>query len=121
MAQTAAAAETIYECTADYNTRDGVILPQIVFFVDEAKGTARVLDGRIQSLVGAPLDGELEKRSAKVHRIEWEIKDTPTNIGKIDVAYRANLNHATNSYTMDATVGGYDNEPRGQGRCKVLR
>ncbi len=126
LAGTAAAApglarERVYDCTASFNTTNGFIAPRIVFFVDAEKGSARVLDGIVQSINGGPMAGRLSKRSEKVHRIEWRVENMPTQAGALDVTYRVNLNHAAQTYTMDARVAGYDNDARGQGRCKLAQ
>ncbi len=119
MAAPLAAAERVYDCTASFNTTRGFIAPRVIFFVDAQKGTVRVLDGIIQSAAGEPLAAKLAKRSDKVHRIDWEVRNLPTQAGAINVKYRANLNHAARTYTMEAGVAGYDNDARGQGSCKL--
>ncbi|MCV3272584.1 hypothetical protein [Roseobacter sinensis] len=115
------AAETVYDCTASFNTTRGFIAPRIVFFVDAQRGTVRVLDGIIQAVNGGPVEGSLKARSEKVHRIDWRVSNVATEAGALNITYRANLNHAAQTYTMEARIGGYDNDARGQGSCKVAR
>ncbi|MDW3222472.1 MAG: hypothetical protein R8G34_06210 [Paracoccaceae bacterium] len=118
-ATAATAAEVIYDCSASYNSSKGFIGPRVVFFIDTEKAIVRVLDGVVQGTVGAPIEGKLTKRSDKVYRIDWRVINVPTQAGALNVTYRADLNHVAKSYTMEARVGGYDNDARGEGRCKI--
>lgn len=120
-ASSALASEVIYDCTATYNTKSGFIGPRVVLFVDAEKSSVRVLDGLIQGTAGGPIEGKLTKQSDKVHRIDWRVENVKTQAGALNVTYRVNLNHVANSYTMEAKVGGYDNDARGEGRCKIAR
>lgn len=117
----ASAAEIIYDCKASFNTKNGFLGPQVIFFVDADNGTVRVLDGVVQGVVGEPVEGTLSDRSDKVYRIEWRIRNIPTDREDLNVAYRANLNHATNKYSMEAQISGYANDVRAQGACQVSR
>ena len=121
LAGAASAAETVYDCNASFHTSNGFIAPRVILFIDEAKGTARVLDGVVQGVIGEPLEAKLSKSSSKVNRLTWTVNNIPTQSHQLDVSYRLNFNHQSKSYTMTATVGGYDNDARGEGRCKLAR
>ncbi len=121
MGTAVSAQERIYSCEASYQSSDGFVGPQIVFFIDEAKGSVRVLDGIVQHYSGGPVEGKLTKRSDKIFVINWAVDNIKSRERIVGADYRANLNISRNRYTMKAVVRGYDNNSRGEGRCKLVQ
>ncbi|WP_298972425.1 hypothetical protein [uncultured Roseobacter sp.] len=115
------AAETIYGCEATYVSKQGFVGPEIYFFLDEEKGTVRVLDGVVQSVTDGPMAGKLTKRSNSIYRVNWTVANIKGRTTELTVNYTGNLYLEKNKYTISAVVRGYDNKVRGEGRCKILK
>lgn len=115
------AAETVYSCDATYTSRWGYVAPQVVFFLDEQNEKARVLDGVVQGVNGGPIEAQFSKRSDAVRTITWTLNNIKTTSSTVDGTYKANLNLSKMTYTVKVTLSGTGSDPRGQGRCKILR
>jgi len=111
-------AEDVYDCTAQHRGSDGWTPDRVIFFVDAEKQTARVLDGVTQYVEGGPIDAKLQKRSETAYNINWVVRNIPSrNEGALTAEFSAILRPEKGRFSVTATVRGYDNSPRSQGRC----
>ncbi|GFE52059.1 hypothetical protein So717_38120 [Roseobacter cerasinus] len=117
----ASAAETVYECKASHKSPNGFVGPRTIFFVDDKKGTVRVLDGIIQRYNGGPMQVEVKERSETSYRLSWTVVDLQTTEGKYDLNYTAILRPKVRKYQVNVVGINYRRRPRAEGNCTIVQ
>ncbi|WP_291727111.1 hypothetical protein [Leisingera sp. F5] len=118
-----AKATITYDCEIKVFTSNGWIAPRVLVMWDEQSETAKIYDGYIHDLVGEPIPATVEKRSETSYNLDWRVSDIPVSNArtKVDGLYSAVLNMKQNTLSIRGVITGFDNAPRGKGKCIVKK
>lgn len=121
LTNTAMAGLTIYDC-APYNIEKqyGWISERIIVFVDDETKTASVLDGYIHHVHNEPIPVSYSELKNGKFRVKWSVSGIPVRgNAKGSASWSATVSPSKAEMQVRATVDGYDNRPRGHGKCEV--
>lgn len=121
-AASASAARLTYDCEFVEYGQDNWVSPRVILTIADGETSAAALDGTIQEVHGAPIAVKFKRRSAKSVSFTWTVKQVPgRNNTTLTGTFHVVLNQQKLSATMSVDVHGYDNEPRGKGKCKIIK
>ncbi|MDA7963336.1 hypothetical protein [Ruegeria sp.] len=123
LTNTAMADLTIYDCTP-YNIEKqyGWISERIIVIVDEETKSASVLDGYIQYVHKEPIAVSYSELKNGKFRVQWSVSGIPVRgNAKGSASWSATVSPSKAEMQVRATVAGFDNRPRGHGKCEVSR
>ncbi|WP_152612809.1 hypothetical protein [Leisingera sp. ANG-M6] len=116
-------AETVYDCEIKAFTNNGWIAPRVIVMWNDEDESAKIYDGFIHELVGEPLEARVERRNEISYNLDWRVNDIPVGNArtKVDGLYTGVLNMKQNTLSIRGVITGYENLPRGRGKCKVKK
>jgi len=110
-----------YLCTSKPGQGDGWIPETTLFFIDEEKNGAAVLNTITLAVSAQPVPARLRVRNDGQQLISWTVSNLPTNEGRrVSARYRALFSPKTKSVNIKATIANGLNAPSGTGSCVVL-
>ena len=118
-AATAANAQVL-DCAIEAGaSQNGFITDRYIFEVDEASGTATVIDGVIQHETGKPIPAKLSANEKKTG-LSWSLKLVSTTGKSVRMMYRASYIKATKTMQISVVPGGgeYAGGFEARGTCK---
>jgi hypothetical protein len=116
---TMAQAEQVFVCDMNSELGQSAISNQFVFGLNPGDKTAIVSDILIQGTTGGPLVAEIANETADRYTIKWRI-DSSNNSAYRSIPtllFRATINKADFSISIQAIPPAYDNRFNSQGTC----
>ncbi|MHA6262253.1 hypothetical protein ACXYMO_03545 [Arenibacterium sp. CAU 1754] len=111
-----------YDCTVK-DDGSNWIPKRVIFSIDEKAGKALVLDGIIHNQFQRPIAAKFSRHSEKSIRLDWEIRNL--DVGNVNmkehVSYTLTMNQRTLVVVEKAFLHFFDNRPRAQGKCKIIK
>jgi hypothetical protein len=102
------------------------------FIIDEAAGTATVLDGAVQSVYKKPIAVKYRSKAGGEHVLSWKVRGVPGHKrrtvegtvrmdtdAKLNPKYWATLDPEARTVSVRVRVGTATSTYWGKGRCKV--
>lgn len=109
-----------YECTLKSYSRTGWVPETLYLAIDKDKNVGAAYDYFIETVHGTPIPVDLEKEGDTRYKFNWNLNGVPMEGNERGVvSYTVRLNEKSRSLTLKAILHGYDNEIRGQGKCKL--
>ncbi|WP_159082384.1 hypothetical protein [Paragemmobacter aquarius] len=116
------ASASVIECQMEQMGMNmGWVAPTIALNQDVGAATAKVSDGIILFLAGAPVDAKVATDNAKRTTYVWEIKTQDGSGQNGKLLYRMTLMKADLSARIKVIPQGYGNNFDAGGRCKPLK
>jgi len=119
-----AAEGIVYDCDMSAPGGRGWISPRIMIGIESTETRAMVIDGIIHHVNDElPMLADVEPRSANSTRVMWTVSDVPVDgrpYGE-EVSYIATIFKETGRIIVTAELQNADNQPRGEGTCKMDR
>ena len=78
-AAAAFAASVEYHCDYKVHGQGGFLSEKAIFFVDEAKGTAKAFDNLVSAFHRKPITAELSHPTKKRIQLDWKVENVPIN------------------------------------------
>ena len=108
-------------CTTQTSASGGWVPRMTIFFIDEDKKTASVLNELTMVKSRQPMRARVRKTRNQTLRINWNVNGLRTKQGPIVTAhFFATFDATLSVVNIKATVGNGINAPSGQGRCVEL-
>lgn len=109
-----------YLCKMTDVSNDGFVTKEYLFILDTGSTTGQVIDPIIQYVHKKPIAAKVSKRSGNKYAFSWRVKGLKTDANsKTNVGYRAMLDIGAKTVRVSAAIAGADNQPRGQGTCRL--
>jgi len=120
---TAAQAEnTVYDCKFVEYGNDNWVSERAIFVVSQDEKSAWVIDATIKHLHDDYIPVKFQRKSASKYSLTWTLDQVPgANNSTLTGTFKVNLNPQKLSATMTVIVHGYDNDPRGKGKCVIKK
>lgn len=110
-----------YDCVVRGHPGHGFVAPRLLLSVSQDQTEGVALDAVINEINGKPLAVPLRALGKGKVLFRYTLRDLPARgTGGINATYTVNLDTRRNRVTMNVQVHGYENEPSGTGRCKLL-
>ncbi|PTX45586.1 MULTISPECIES: hypothetical protein [Gemmobacter] len=96
------------------------VMPEILFILDEAQGSAQVYDGVIAHFVGKkPIPAKLK---ADGDTVTWDVRVRGSKSARTGtIMYTATFSKDRRKVSLFGAPRGYDNSTNVRGTCKVLK
>lgn len=108
------------ECTIKSFSRTGWVPETLYLAIDKDENVGAAYDYYIHTVHGTPIPVDLEKEGDARYKFNWHLNGVPMKGNERGVvSYTVRLNEKSRSLTLKAILHGYDNEIRGQGKCKL--
>jgi len=121
MTSNALAGETLYDCApGNIEARYGWIAPRVLVIVDEEEKTALVMDGYTRLHSEDPIAASYSELNNGNFRVKWKVSGIPVrNEAKGSATWSATIDPKKPEMRIRAVVAGFENRPRGHGKCEV--
>lgn len=120
-AATAQAAPQAWICKLKDYGDGGFPMTEVAFMIDSAQNRTLAFDAYQMHYNGAPAEAKMTRKSAGL-RFTWRARNIEANpVGRISIAFRADLNPATGAIEVHGRIPNYGaNRLSGAGSCKVV-
>lgn len=117
---TAAAAQTIYDCSFEELANNmGWVPTRVILSHEPGAAEAEVNDGFIQEYNGGPMTVKVTKETDGILSLSWKLTPESIRGNEVQVRYDFTIYKVDNRAKIRATPLGYDNNWSSHGSCKV--
>lgn len=111
-----------YDCRMQGHPSHGFVASRLLLSISDDGRHGVAFDGIINEVHGRPLDVAVRDLGKGRFRYRWQLSNIQArSASNITATFFANLDTRRQRAKISVTIHGFENEPRGSGRCSIFK